>query len=103
MTNSSEEEEVVEEVVERLPITRAELDEYWKRNTRLVAILLIIWAIVGYVIPIFLAEPMAAVPFGGNNLGYWVAQQGSEMIFVILIFVYVWRMNQLDREYGVED
>ncbi|MCA9731214.1 DUF4212 domain-containing protein, partial [candidate division KSB1 bacterium] len=35
--------------------------------------------------------------------GFWFAQQGSEIIFVILIFVYVSWMNKLDAKYGVAE
>jgi putative solute:sodium symporter small subunit len=38
---------------------------------------------------------------GGFKLGFWIAQQGSIYVFVIIIFIYVWLMNRLDRSYGV--
>jgi putative solute:sodium symporter small subunit len=37
------------------------------------------------------------------NLGFWFAQQGSIICFVVLIFYYAWRMNQIDREHGVDE
>ncbi len=40
---------------------------------------------------------------GGADLGFWFAQNGSIYVFLVLIFVYAWRMNKLDREYGVEE
>ena len=40
---------------------------------------------------------------GGTDLGFWFAQQGSIIVFLILIFVYAWRMNKLDAEHGVEE
>jgi putative solute:sodium symporter small subunit len=45
-----------------------------------------------------------SVPFlGGYPLGFWFAQQGSIYSFVILIFFYAWRMNKLDRKFGVQE
>ena len=41
------------------------------------------------------------IPGTGFPLGFWFAQQGSIYIFVILIFVYVFLMNNLDKEFGV--
>ena len=32
-----------------------------------------------------------------------MAQQGSIFCFVILIFVYVYKMNKLDHKYGVDE
>ncbi|MBN4051599.1 DUF4212 domain-containing protein, partial [bacterium AH-315-M05] len=39
----------------------------------------------------------------GFKLGFWFAQQGSIYVFVILIFIYVYLMNKLDKEYGVDE
>jgi uncharacterized membrane protein len=36
-------------------------------------------------------------------LGYWFSQQGSIFVFVCLIFIYTWRMNKLDKMFGVEE
>jgi len=35
--------------------------------------------------------------------GFWFAQQGSIYVFVILIFVYVRLMNNLDKEFDVDE
>ena len=40
---------------------------------------------------------------GGFKLGFWFAQQGSMLVFVALIFIYVRWMNRLDREYGFDE
>ena len=78
-------------------------EAYWKANLRLMVILLAIWFIVSYGFGIVLADPLNAIRVGGVGLGFWFAQQGSMYIFVVLIFVYVWRMNKLDREFGVHE
>jgi putative solute:sodium symporter small subunit len=74
---------------------------YWKANQTLIAILLAIWALVGYVFPIFLAVPMEKVSVGKLPMSFWWAQQGSMYVFVILIFVYAYVMDRIDRKYGV--
>ena len=58
-----------------------------------------------YVFGILLAEPLNAIriPGTGFKLGFWFAQQGSIYVFVVLIFVYVRKMNRLDREFGVHE
>lgn len=82
--------------------TRAQ-EEYWRRNVRLVATLLAIWALVAYVLGILLVEPLNNLTVGGFPLGFWVAQQGSIIVFVLLILVYVLRMDKLDDEFGVSE
>lgn len=77
--------------------------QYWKANIRLVAILLTIWFVVSYLFGIILVEPLNAIRVGGVGLGFWFAQQGSIYVFLILIFVYAWRMNSLDRKFDVHE
>jgi putative solute:sodium symporter small subunit len=40
---------------------------------------------------------------GGFKLGFWFAQQGSIYVFIALIFIYVRRMNRLDKEYDLDE
>jgi putative solute:sodium symporter small subunit len=76
---------------------------YWKANLRLLVTLLIIWFIVSYGFAILLAEPLNAIQIAGYKLGFWFAQQGSIYVFLLLILVYVLRMNQLDKKYDVHE
>ena len=79
------------------------LKEYWKKNIQTVLILLAVWFLVSYVFGIFLVDSLNTVRIGGAKLGFWFAQQGSIYVFVLLIFVYIWRMNKLDKEYDVDE
>ncbi|MDX1639210.1 MAG: DUF4212 domain-containing protein [Balneolaceae bacterium] len=79
------------------------LKEYWHTNLKYVGILLGVWFLVSFVFGILLVEPLNAIRLGGFKLGFWFAQQGSIYVFVILIFVYVWLMNRLDRKYDVHE
>ncbi len=77
--------------------------EYWSANIRIVTICLIIWALVSFGFGIVLRPLLAGIEFGGTDLGFWFAQQGSILVFLALIFFFAWRMNRLDREYGVDE
>ncbi|MEQ8705335.1 MAG: DUF4212 domain-containing protein [Phaeodactylibacter sp.] len=76
--------------------------KYWKENLTYLGILLAVWFVASYVLGIFLVEPLNTVRIGGAKLGFWFAQQGSIYVFVLLIFVYVWLMNRLDKKYGYD-
>jgi putative solute:sodium symporter small subunit len=76
---------------------------YWKENLTYIVILLSIWFAVSYLCGILIADPLDSVRIGGFHLGFWFANQGSEVVFVILIFVYVSLMNKLDRKYDVHE
>lgn len=73
---------------------------YWKRNLRLVISLLVVWFIVSCVLGIFLSEKLNEIsfPMSGFPFGFWIAQQGSIYVFIILIFIYAWRMDRLDKD-----
>ena len=77
--------------------------EYWRRNVKLITICMVIWFVVSFGFGILLVEPLNAIRVGGYKLGFWFAQQGSIYVFVALIFVYSKLMENLDKEFGVEE
>lgn len=77
---------------------KPEYQAYWKKNLRLIVSLMVIWTLVSVVGAIILAEPLSKIPFFGVSLSFWLAQQGSIIVFVCLIFFYAVRMGKLDRE-----
>ncbi|MCF1750425.1 DUF4212 domain-containing protein [Mariniradius sediminis] len=76
---------------------------YWRKNLQTLFSLLLIWFVVSFGFGIILVEPLNAIKLGGFKLGFWFAQQGSIYSFVILIFVYVYRMDKLDKEFDVNE
>jgi len=78
-------------------------NSYWRANIRLMLSLLSVWFFVSFVCGILIVDYLNQFPFFGFRLGFWFSQQGAIYFFVVLIFVYVWRMNKLDRQYGVDE
>ena len=76
---------------------------YWKANLRIITIHLVIWAFVSYFCGILLRPVLAGVSVGGTDLGFWFAQQGSMLVFIIQIFIYAGQMNKLDRQFDVHE
>lgn len=76
---------------------------YWRANLKVVVILLAIWFVVAYVLSIFFVESMNQIAVGQLGLGFWMAQQGSIFVFVLLVLIYAWLMDSLDRRYNVND
>ncbi|MBV6647156.1 MAG: DUF4212 domain-containing protein [Cyclobacteriaceae bacterium] len=79
------------------------MKSYWRKNLRYLFILLLIWFAVSYGCGVLFADSLNTIRIGGFPLGFWFAQQGSIYVFVALIFVYVYLMNRLDREYDVDE
>lgn len=77
--------------------------KYWKANLRLIIGCLIVWAFVSYGCAILFRPLLAGIPVGGTDLGFWFAQQGSILSFIVLIFFYAWRMNKLDKQFGLHE
>jgi len=76
---------------------------YWRENIRLLLSLLLIWFVVSFGFGILWVEELNNIRLGGFKLGFWFSQQGAIYSFVVLIFVYVVKMNRLDRKYKVHE
>ena len=83
--------------------TKENQKAYWSENLRYIVILLSIWFTVSYLFGIVFADALDNIHIAGFPLGFWFANQGSEVIFVILIAVYVKLMNHLDIKFDVHE
>ena len=75
---------------------------YWRRNLCLTAILLSIWFVVTFVASYY-ARELDRITLFGFPLGFYMAAQGSLIIFVVLIFWFSSRQNAIDEEFGVAE
>jgi len=76
---------------------------YWRENLSLMLKLLAIWFAVSFGAGILFVDVLNQIHLFGFKLGFFFAQQGSIYAFVLLIFVYVYKMNQLDQKYNVHE
>lgn len=74
---------------------------YWQKNLRLTAILLAIWFVVTFVMAYFARD--LNFTFFGWPFSFYMAAQGSLIIYVIIIWYYARTMNRLDQEHGVAE
>ena len=79
--------------------TRRNIDQYWKKNIQIVSILLVFWFLASFGFGIIFADNLDEMSFFGFKLGFWFAQQGSILIFVAIIFIYIRSMKKLDQEF----
>ena len=73
---------------------------YWRANLSITFKILIIWFVVSFGCGIIFKEELDQFSIGGAPLGFWMAQQGSIIGFVILLIIYSFLMNELDRKHG---
>ena len=76
---------------------------YWKATIGLLTRILIIWFLVSFGAGILFADLLNNIKLGGYPLGFWFAHQGSIYIFIVLIFYYAKRMNDIDRQFDVHE
>ena len=76
--------------------------DYWRRNLRLTAVLLVVWASVTF-IPVLFAPQFNQLTLFGWPLAFFMGAQGALIAYLIVVVVYARRMDKLDRDCGVEE
>jgi len=74
---------------------------YWKKNLNITAVLMAVWFVVTFVVSYFARD--LNFTFFGWPFSFWMASQGSLIIYVVIIWFYARYMNQLDQEHGVAE
>jgi putative solute:sodium symporter small subunit len=83
-------------------VDQATAKAYWKRTSSLMWMVLLIWFLSGFVIHIF-APSLNAIHILGFPLGFYFAAQGSLIVFVVGLYWFARRQNQIDEEFGVQE
>ena len=86
------------------PDNQANQERHWSRTTRLMLIHLGIWFFFGYIIHMFVIPlNKIVIPILGFPLGFYMAAQGSLIVFVVMLFVFAWQQDRIDRQHGVAE
>lgn len=75
---------------------------HWERTKRLMVIHLTIWFIFSFVVHWF-APALNKVSFLDFPLGFYMAAQGSLVVFVVQLFLFSWQQEKIDRECGMAE
>ena len=78
-------------------------EQYWRKNLTYLGILLGVWFTVSFGCGVLLVDELDRIRIAGFKVGFWFAQQGAIYVFVVIIFVYVYLMNRLDKTYHVNE
>jgi len=76
--------------------------QYWRATKRLTVSLLLVWFLVSFGAGILFRDALDNFSIGGAPLGFWMAQNGSIYIFVLLIIIYCIQMTRLERKFGIK-
>lgn len=83
-------------------ISPEQAQRHWARTRSLMFVTLAIWFIFSFVVHFF-APDLNDITFIGFPLGFYMAAQGSLIVFVILIFWFAAKQNRIDEECGVAE
>lgn len=75
--------------------------QYWRKNLQITAVLLALWFVVTFVVSFFARD--LSFNFFGWPFSFWMAAQGSLVVYVGIIWFYARTMNRLDQEHGVAE
>ena len=76
-------------------------DAYWSKSLNVVLIILGIWAFISLGCGILFREALdSAFSIGGAPFGFWMAQQGAIIGFLLLLILYMVLMNGIDKSHG---
>ncbi|HRQ57680.1 MAG TPA: DUF4212 domain-containing protein [Azoarcus taiwanensis] len=75
---------------------------YWRINLILTASLLMVWFLISFVTGYF-ARELNEYSFLGFPLSFYIFSQGALIVYLLIIGIYVWVMNRLDRRFGVAE
>ena len=83
---------------------QANADAHWKKTTNLMLTHLGIWFFFGYIIHMFVVPlNKITIPVLDFPLGFYMAAQGSLIVFVVMLFVFARQQNRIDREFGMAE
>lgn len=84
------------------PVDPQNAVRHWAETSGLMWTLLAIWFVASFLIHLF-APSLNTIRVMSFPLGFYMAAQGSLIIFVVLLFFYAWRQNRIDEKYGVAE
>ena len=84
-----------------MQLTEKHLD-YWRKNLMLTGVLLFIWFVATFVLAWY-AIPLAEFKVFGWPFSFYMAAQGSLIIYVIIIGYYAWQMRRWDIDHDVHE
>jgi putative solute:sodium symporter small subunit len=76
-------------------------EAHWRKTTRLMLTHLGVWFFFGYVVHMFVVPlNKIIIPVLNFPLGFYMAAQGSLIVFVVMLFLFARQQEKIDEEFG---
>lgn len=83
-------------------LTPEQVQGHWRKTSRLMWLLMILWAFFSFFVHVF-ARELNGIVIAGFPLGFYMAAQGSLVAFVVLCFWNAFAQDKIDEEFGVHE
>jgi len=77
-------------------------DRYWQRTSTLMWTMFVLWLIFSFGVHFFVKQ-LNTIVIGGFPLGFYMAAQGSLIVFVVMLFWFARAQDKIDRDEGVAE
>lgn len=76
-------------------------EAHWQKTTKLMFTHLAVWFFFGFIIHMFVyVLNKVTIPVLAFPLGFYMAAQGSLIVFVVQLFLFARQQDKIDREFG---
>jgi putative solute:sodium symporter small subunit len=75
---------------------------YWRKTRSLTLVLLGVWVMITFGFAWF-AKDLNEFSLFGFPLGFYMAAQGTLVIYLFLIWIYNRRMRKLEEQFGIDE
>lgn len=83
-------------------MSTSDRERHWEKTRSLMYIMLGLWVFFGFIIHMFV-NSLNNIVILGFPFGFYMAAQGSLIVFVIMLFIFARKQNAIDEEHGVAE
>jgi putative solute:sodium symporter small subunit len=80
----------------------AKAREHWSRTSGLMWTMLGIWFVFSFLVHMF-APSLNGIRILGFPVGFYMAAQGSLIVFVVMLYWFAYKQDQIDTDCGVAE
>ena len=85
-----------------MSVNASQKELHWARTRKLMIAHIVVWFIFSFVVHWF-APQLNKVSLFGFPLGFYMAAQGSLIVFVVQLFMFSRQQERIDREFGMAE
>jgi putative solute:sodium symporter small subunit len=77
-------------------------EQHWARTKSLMLLMMGLWVFFGFIVHFFVGS-LNGIRIAGFPLGFYMASQGSLIVFVVMLFWFAKAQDKIDHDCGVAE